>query len=66
VRLIGLAIVLGVALPLAYVTLTAVNHALAGDEIEYDIEAKFAAAGHFLWSTTPYGNAHASTWKAPG
>ena len=27
---------------------------------------RFAAAGQFLWTTTPYGDPHASTWKAPG
>jgi hypothetical protein len=63
--LVGLAIALGIALRLAYVIVTS-GHPLDGDEPEYDLEARFAAAGDFLWSTTPYGNAHASTWKAPG
>lgn len=62
---VGGAIVLGIALRLAYVIVTR-GHALVGDEVEYNIEGRFAAAGHFLWSTTPYGIAHASTWKAPG
>lgn len=44
------------------------NHvySLGGDEVEYDIEARFLAHGHWWWSTTPYGDAHASFWKAPG
>jgi hypothetical protein len=62
---VGAAIALGVALRLAYVVATN-GHRLAGDEIEYDLEARLAAAGHWFWSTTPYGNPHASTWKAPG
>ena len=62
---VGAAILLGIALRLAYVIATR-GHTLVGDEVEYNIEARFAAAGHFLWSTTPYGIAHASTWKAPG
>ena len=64
-QLVGLAVAAGIALRLAYVILTR-SHALAGDEIEYDIEGKLAAAGHFLWTTTPYGIPHATTWKAPG
>jgi hypothetical protein len=58
------AIVAGVALRLAYVAATR-HHALAGDEIEYDLEARLGAAGHFLWSSTPYNIVHASTWKSP-
>jgi len=63
--LVALFVLAGIALRLAYVVATK-GHALAGDEVQYDIEGKLAAAGHFLWSTTPYGIAHASTWKAPG
>jgi 4-amino-4-deoxy-L-arabinose transferase-like glycosyltransferase len=59
------AIVLAVAVRLVYVLATH-GHALAGDEVEYDVEGRFAAHGHLLWSTTPYGDAHPSTWKAPG
>jgi hypothetical protein len=59
------AVVLGIALRLAYVLATQ-GHTLAGDEIEYDIEGRFAAAGQFLWSTTPTGEPHASMWKTPG
>jgi dolichyl-phosphate-mannose-protein mannosyltransferase len=64
--LVGAAIVIGVVLRVAYVLITGSGDHLVGDELEYDIEAKFGVAGHFLWSTTPYGIAHASTWKAPG
>jgi 4-amino-4-deoxy-L-arabinose transferase-like glycosyltransferase len=39
---------------------------LRGDEIEYDIEGRFIAIGHPFWTTTPYGIAHPSAWKAPG
>jgi hypothetical protein len=63
--LVGVAIVLGVAVRLAYVLATH-GHQLAGDEVEYDIQARLADAGHWFWSTTPYGNPHASAWKAPG
>ena len=63
--LVGIAIGLGIALRLAYVLVTQ-GHTLAGDEVEYDIEARFVAAGDFLWSTTPYGDPHASMWKTPG
>lgn len=62
---LGIAMVLGVGVRLAYVLATR-GHALAGDEIEYDIEGRFLSAGKFLWTTTPYGIAHASTWKTPG
>src|SRR4051812_23644067 len=39
---------------------------LAGDEIEYDHEARFILDGHWFWTTVPYGIAHAGIWKAPG
>jgi dolichyl-phosphate-mannose-protein mannosyltransferase len=63
--LVGGSIVIGVLIRWAYIAATH-GHILAGDEVEYDLEAKLAAAGHWFWSTTPYGSAHASTWKAPG
>lgn len=63
-RLVAAAVVVAVGVRLAYVLLTQ-DHALAGDEVEYDIEARYAADGRFLWTTTPYGEPHASTWKAP-
>lgn len=66
-ELLGVAaiVLLGIALRLAYILITK-DHTLAGDEIEYDIEARFAADGKFLWSTTPYGMPHESFWKSPG
>ena len=41
------------------------DHTLAGDEIEYDLEGKFIAAGDWFWSSTPYGIPHPSAWKTP-
>jgi hypothetical protein len=64
-QLVVLAVLLALAIRLVYIVATR-HHRLAGDEVEYDIEAQLAAKGHFLWSTTPYGIAHASAWKAPG
>jgi 4-amino-4-deoxy-L-arabinose transferase-like glycosyltransferase len=63
-RVVVGAIVVGLALRIAYVLATR-HHHLAGDEIEYDLEGRFIAAGHWFWTTTPYGIAHASAWKAP-
>jgi hypothetical protein len=59
------AVALALAIRIVYIIATK-DHALAGDEIEYDLEAKLAADGHWLQTTTPYGDAHASVWKAPG
>jgi 4-amino-4-deoxy-L-arabinose transferase-like glycosyltransferase len=56
---------LGFAVRLVFV-LAFRNHVLLGDEIEYDIEGKFIADGHWFWSTTPFGFAHPTIWKAPG
>ena len=56
---------LGFAIRLVFV-LALRNHVLFGDEIEYDIEGRFIAHGHWFWSTTPSGIPHASIWKAPG
>jgi 4-amino-4-deoxy-L-arabinose transferase-like glycosyltransferase len=58
------ALAVGLAIRVAYVLATR-GHALAGDEIEYDIEGRLAAAGHWFWSTRPYGIPHASLTKAP-
>ena len=63
--LLCLAVGLGVAVRLAFVVATR-GHVLAGDEIEYDIQGRFFADGMPWWSTTPYGDAHPSLWKAPG
>ena len=58
--------IVGVALVvrIAYVALHG-GAPLNGDEIEYALEGKLAANGHWFWSTTPYGIAHASIFKAP-
>ncbi|MGI8631332.1 MAG: glycosyltransferase family 39 protein [Solirubrobacterales bacterium] len=61
---VGVAVVLGVALRLLVVVVTK-GHVLNGDEIEYDIQGRFTAAGQWFWSTTPYGIPHPSLWKAP-
>jgi SAM-dependent methyltransferase len=42
------------------------DHALVGDEIEYDLEGRFIAHGDWFWSSTPYGIPHPSAWKTPG
>jgi hypothetical protein len=59
------AVLVGIALRLVYVLLTR-DHTLAGDEADYDAMGRFAADGHFLWGTSPYGIPHATFWKAPG
>ena len=46
--------------------LATADHQPAGDELEYDLQGRLAAAGHWFWSTTPYGIPHPSLWKAPG
>jgi len=63
--LVGAAVVLGIVVRLVFVAATS-GHQLAGDEIEYNIEGAFAAAGKFLWTTTPFGIPHETLWKAPG
>jgi 4-amino-4-deoxy-L-arabinose transferase-like glycosyltransferase len=57
--------VLGLVIRVVYVLVTS-NHTLAGDEIEYDLEGRFIADGHWFWSSTPYGIPHPSAWKTPG
>lgn len=64
-RLLVGAILLGLTVRIAYIVLTR-GHVLAGDEVEYDLEARFLAAGDWFFSSTPYGNPHQTTWKAPG
>lgn len=48
----------------AYVLATHPN-GLAGDQLEYHNEGIFFTQGRPWWSTTPFGVAHASAWKAP-
>ncbi len=58
------AMAIGFAIVIAYV----INnrfHALAGDQIEYDLQGNYFTMGKFWWSTTPFGVEHASAWKAP-
>ena len=59
------AIALGVLLRVGYVLINR-HQGLAGDQVEYDVDARLFAAGHPFWSTFPYGIAHASAIKAPG
>ena len=56
---------LAVAVRLAFVYLTR-GHGLAGDEIEYDTEARLAADGHWFWTKCCFGVPHESLQKAPG
>ena len=51
-------------LVITYVALTR-SHGLDGDELEYDLQARFFADGKLWWSTTPFGIPHESLWKAP-
>ncbi|MGH2952858.1 MAG: glycosyltransferase family 39 protein [Solirubrobacterales bacterium] len=39
---------------------------LLGDMPEYDRYGRFFVDGKWWWSTTPFGEAHPSAWKAPG
>ncbi len=59
------ALLLALAIRVGYVLLTR-GHTLAGDEASYDVYGRLIVAGHWFWSTEPYGIAHASLWKAPG
>jgi 4-amino-4-deoxy-L-arabinose transferase-like glycosyltransferase len=62
---LGGAIALGLAVRIAFVAITH-HQALAGDEVEYDVEGRLIAAGKWFWTFLPYGIPHASAWKAPG
>lgn len=63
--LLAAAVALGIAIRvIALVALR--HHALAGDQPQYDADAKLWALGHHFWSTTPSGIPHPSMWKAPG
>jgi 4-amino-4-deoxy-L-arabinose transferase-like glycosyltransferase len=59
------AIAFGLVLRLVFVYATR-HQTIQGDEIEYNLEARFIAAGKWFWTTTPYGIPHASEMKAPG
>ena len=46
------------------------SHDLVGeefesDEVEYDLQGAFFTEGKLWWSTSPFGEAHPSAWKAP-
>src|SRR4051794_29830063 len=58
------AMVLAVIVRLVYVYATR-GHALAGDETEYDTEARLAAGGHWLYTQCCFGVPHVSLQKAP-
>jgi MYXO-CTERM domain-containing protein len=62
---LGAAVLAGVAIRLLYAIATG-GDALAGDEIEYDVEGRFFADGKLFWSTTPSGVPHETIVKAPG
>jgi 4-amino-4-deoxy-L-arabinose transferase-like glycosyltransferase len=60
------AIALGLLVRAGFVIATQDAHVLAGDEPEYDSEARFILDGRPFWTELPYGVAHAGAWKAPG
>lgn len=62
--LLAASMLVSTALVVAFVVLRR-HQPLAGDAPEYDLEGRFIAQGHWFWTTTPYGIAHASAWKAP-
>ena len=55
---------LSMLLVVAYVFATRPNE-LAGDQFEYDLQGRFFDIGQWWWTTTPFGDAHATAWKAP-
>lgn len=59
------ALLVGVAIRVVYVLGTR-HYAPAGDAIEYDAEGRLIAAGHWFYTSVPYGVLHAGAWKAPG
>jgi 4-amino-4-deoxy-L-arabinose transferase-like glycosyltransferase len=61
---LGAAMVVAFAVVVAYV-IARRHAALVGDESEYNQEGIFFTQGKLWWSTTPFGIAHASAWKAP-
>lgn len=58
------AMAVGFAIRLAYVIATR-GHQLAGDELEYNIIGQLFVDGHFMWSTTPWGDPHPTMTKTP-
>lgn len=62
-RLVAAAMALTVAIVVAYVALIRPD-GLPGDQGEYHSEGIFFTEGKLWWSTLPFGEAHASAWKA--
>ena len=63
-RLLLAAVLLAVIVRIAYIAATR-GHTLAGDEFEYNREARFFAGGDWFFSLTSFGNPHQTTWKSP-
>lgn len=64
-RFLAGVMLVGLAIRVAYVLLT-LDQPLRGDAPEYHLQGSFLTDGKWFWSTTPYGIAHPSLWKAPG
>jgi 4-amino-4-deoxy-L-arabinose transferase-like glycosyltransferase len=64
-RLLLAAVVLGLALRIAYAFATR-HYPLAGDELEYDSEGWLIAHGHLFYTRAPYGILQVGAWKPPG
>ena len=65
VLLVCAAMLIAVALVAIYVEATR-SQGLGGDEIEYDAQATLFADGKLFWGLAPFGEPHATAWKAPG
>ena len=63
-RSVAAAMVLTAAIVVAYIALIRPD-GLPGDQGEYHSEGIFFTQGKLWWSTLPFGEAHASAWKAP-
>lgn len=62
--MVAAAMLLSLAIVVVYAVATRF-HPLVGDQPEYHLQAVFFTEGKWWWSTTPFGVAHASAWKAP-
>jgi 4-amino-4-deoxy-L-arabinose transferase-like glycosyltransferase len=66
-ELLVLAGAMAVSFAIVVVYVIARRHAaLVGDQPEYDLQGHFFEMGKWWWSTTPFGIAHPTAWKAPG
>ena len=63
-RSVAAAMALTAAIVVAYIALIRPD-GLPGDQGEYHSEGIFFTQGKLWWSTLPFGEAHASAWKAP-